>query len=168
MQAQNRTQWESSTANAGETVSRKEPLTAQMPTTCGHGLLLNEGLRAGTRSYSGLTERTPRQGHPLLVGRAGWSKWEAERRAGVQSPQRQPAGCRREAGTAAGLRSSGPSTLPRPRLRTLQSSGRPEPAAASEPQPPRRTTGSGGPEPRTDSKKHRARSLVAEELQAPR
>lgn len=65
-------------------------------------------------------------------------------------------------------RSSGPSAPPRPGLRTLQSSGRPEPAAASEPHPPRRTTGGENPDPRPDSKNHRAESLAAELLKAPR
>lgn len=59
------TQWETSITSAGEIESRKETLTAQMPTTCGLGFLLNEGLRAESSSHSGYTERIPRRGQPL-------------------------------------------------------------------------------------------------------
>lgn len=73
---------------------------------------------------------------------AGWSKSEAGRRARVWRLQKRPAGCWQGASAAA---ARGAAAASRPQLapgsRTLQSSGRPGPAAASEPHPRRHTTG---------------------------
>lgn len=73
---------------------------------------------------------------PLPIKQAGWSKSDAGRRASVPRDAGRRRAQRRARGAAA---TSRPQSAPG--SRTLQSSGRPEPAAASEPHPRRRTTG---------------------------
>lgn len=102
------TQWETSTASAEETVSPKEQLSAQMPTTCVHEFLLNGGLRAEARRF---TERTPRHGHPLLVGRAGWSEGRGEK-----STSGAVRGSPRDAGRRRAQRPARAAAAPRPHL----------------------------------------------------
>ncbi|KAL1775566.1 hypothetical protein HispidOSU_000096 [Sigmodon hispidus] len=148
-----------------------------MPTTCGHGFLLNEGLCAETRRCTGFTERTPRDDAKAkkqttpATHKTGWLvNFGCGEKSKLPEPAQPSCGRLAGGGAVAGPWSGGRlPALACPQLTyppEFQASGasrsiRAAPRTAHD----RRC---GDPEPRPDSKNHRLEWLAEEVLLEPR